>query len=81
MGVYGAATASLGDTSAALPRGAALLGEAVRRAATTQAIIDAFLVMAVFAALGMLLLMAQKAPPPNPAAPRLFSSPIPGSQT
>jgi DHA2 family multidrug resistance protein len=67
--LYEAATARLGDTSAALPRGADLLAGAVRQAATTQAIIDAFLVMAVVAALGVLLLMAQKAPPPNPAAP------------
>jgi len=69
VGLYAAATARIGDTLAALPRGALLLGGAVRQAATTQAIIDAFLVMAVVAALGTLLLMAQKAPPPNPGAP------------
>ena len=74
--LYGAASARLGDTSAALPRGALLLGGAVRRAATTQAVIDAFIVMAAFAALGLLLLMAQKAPPPHPAGPR----PILGSR-
>jgi len=81
MRVYGAATARLGDASAALPRGATLLGAAVRQAATTQAIIDAYLVMAVVAALGVLLLMAQKAPPPNPAAPHLLRGPLPGGQT
>jgi DHA2 family multidrug resistance protein len=81
MRVYGAATASLGDASAAAARGAMLLGEAVRRAATTQAIIDAYLVMAVVAALGVLLLMAQKAAPPNPAAPHLFLSALPEGQT
>jgi len=78
---YGAATARLGDASATLPRGAALLGDAVRRAATTQAIIDAYLVMAVVAALGVLLLMAQKGAPPNPAAPHLLRGPLPGGQT
>jgi DHA2 family multidrug resistance protein len=80
IGLYEAATSRLGDTSAALPRGASLLGDAVRQAATTQAIIDAFLVMAVFAALGTLLLMALKAPPPNPAAPHLLRDPLPEGQ-
>jgi DHA2 family multidrug resistance protein len=79
--LYEAATARLGDTSAALPRGALMLGSAVRQAATTQAIIDAFLVMAAFAALGVLLLMAQKAPPPNPAAPNVLLGARAGAHT
>jgi DHA2 family multidrug resistance protein len=79
--VYEAATARLGDTSAALPRGALVLGSVVRQAATTQAIIDAFLVMAAVAALGVLLLMAQKAAPPNPAAPKVLLGARAGATT
>jgi DHA2 family multidrug resistance protein len=71
--LYGAATARLGDTAATTTRGADLLASTVRAAATTQAVIDAYVVIAVFAALGMLLLIAQRAPSPDhPAAPRLL---------
>jgi len=70
IGLYGAVTARLGDAAAAAPRGSALLASQVRSAATTQAVIDGFVTIAAFAALGMLLLAAQKAAPPGPAAPR-----------
>jgi len=72
IGLYGAATARLGDAAAAVPRGSTVLAGAVRSAATTQAVIDGFVTIAAFAALAMLLLAAQKAPPPGPAAPRLL---------
>jgi len=68
--LYGAATSRLGDATAALPRGAVLLAGAVRRAATTQAVLDAFVAIAAIAAIGMLLLAAQAAPPPGPARTR-----------
>jgi MFS transporter, DHA2 family, multidrug resistance protein len=69
----GAATARLGDTAATTTRGAALLSSSVRAAATTQAVIDGYVMIAAFAALGMLLLAAQPAPAPDhPAAPRLM---------
>jgi MFS transporter, DHA2 family, multidrug resistance protein len=71
--LLGAATARLGDTAATATRGADLLASSVRAAATTQAVIDGYVMIAAFAALGMLLLVAQPAPSPDhPAAPRLM---------
>jgi len=71
--LYGAATARLGDTGATATRGASLLASGVRAAATTQAVIDAYVMIAAFAALGLLLLVAQRAPSPDhPAAPQLL---------
>ena len=68
--VYAAATARAGDVVSQAPRGAALLGSAVRQAATVQAVIDAYVAIAAVAALGMLVLVAQKAPPVGPASRR-----------
>jgi MFS transporter, DHA2 family, multidrug resistance protein len=68
--LYAAATARAGDAGNAAARGASVMGQVVRSAATTQAVIDAYVAIAAFAALAMLLLAAQKAPPAGPAAPR-----------
>jgi DHA2 family multidrug resistance protein len=71
--LLGAATARLGDPGATATRGASLLSSSVRAAAIAQAIIDSYVTIAAVAALGMLLLVAQRAPPPaHPAAPRLL---------
>ena len=68
--LYAAATARAGDVVSQAPRGTALLGSVVRQAATVQAVIDAFVAIAAVAAFGMLLLVAQTAPPVGPAARR-----------
>ena len=74
LGLYAAATARAGDPGNAASRGATVLGSVVRSAATTQAVIDAYVAIAAFAALAMLLLAAQKTAPAGPAAPRLLFS-------
>jgi len=73
--IYAAVTARAGDPQSGPERGAAVLGAVVRSAATTQAVMDAFLTIGLFAALAMLVMVAQRAPPLNPAAPRGLFSP------
>ncbi len=79
--IYAAATASAGDPSSAPARGAAVLGSVIRSVATTQGIIDGFIVIAVLTALTLILIVTRRAAPVGPAshvspfAPRNASPP------
>jgi len=78
---YAAATASAGDPSSAPARGAAVLGSVIRSVATTQGIIDGFIVIAALTALTLILIVTRRAAPVGPAshvspfAPRNASPP------
>ena len=65
---YGAATARAGDPASAFTRGAALLGNAVRSAALTQAIIDALVILAAATAITLLVIVTRRAAPQGPAS-------------
>jgi DHA2 family multidrug resistance protein len=70
---YGAATTKGIDPVSALARGELVLGNAVRAAATTQAVIDVFVSVAVLAAAALLIVVVRRAAPEGPAsAPPLF---------
>lgn len=72
---YAAVTARVGDTATASVRGAAVLGNVVRVAATTQAVIDCFVAVGGLTALTLLLLAIHKPAPLGPASPQpLFTS-------
>jgi DHA2 family multidrug resistance protein len=79
--IYAAATASAGDPSSAPARGAAVLGSVIRSVATTQGIIDGFIVIAALTALTLILIVTRRAAPVGPAshvspfAPRNASPP------
>ena len=64
---YAAATARAGDPSSAAARGAAVLGNVVRSVATTQGIIDGFIVIAALTAVTLILIVTRRAAPPGPA--------------
>ena len=65
---YAAATASAGDPSSASARGAAVLGSVIRSVATTQGIIDGFIVIAALAAFTLILIVTRRAAPVGPAS-------------
>jgi DHA2 family multidrug resistance protein len=70
---YGAATTKVIDPVSALARGELVLENAVRAAATTQAVIDVFVTVAVLAAAALLIVVVRRAAPEGPAsAPPLF---------
>ena len=70
---YGAATTHALDPGGAMQRGQALLGNAVRAAANTQAVIDGFVALAFLTAIALLVMVTRKAAPHGPAsAPPLF---------
>ena len=70
---YGAATTKVIDPVSTLARGELVLGNAVRAAATTQAVIDVFVTVAVLAAAALLIVVVRRAAPEGPAsAPPLF---------
>jgi MFS transporter, DHA2 family, multidrug resistance protein len=64
---YAAATARAGDPSNALTRGATVMNSTVRALATTQAIIDSFIVVAAATALVLIIIATRRAAPPHPA--------------
>ncbi len=71
---YGAATTRVVDPAAALARGELVLGAVVRRAATTQAVIDGFVAVGVLTAIALLMVVFRGAAPAGPAtAMPLFS--------
>jgi len=73
---YGAMTTKVVDPVSALARGELVLGDVVRAAATTQAVIDVFVVIAVFTAVALLVVVFRRRPPEGPAsAPPLFPVP------
>jgi DHA2 family multidrug resistance protein len=65
---YAAATTRAGDPASAPARGAAVLGGVVRSVATTQGIIDGFIVISALTALTLILIVTRKAAPPGPAS-------------
>src|SRR5262249_43222140 len=69
VGAYGAASTRTFDPAGAAQRGETLLGNVVRAAATTQAVMDGFAVLAFLTAVGLPILVSPKTPPPQPASP------------
>jgi DHA2 family multidrug resistance protein len=65
---YAAATASVGDPQSAPLRGASVLAGVVRQLATTQAIIDAMVLIAALTAATMILIVTRRAAPSGPAS-------------
>jgi DHA2 family multidrug resistance protein len=73
VSVYGAATTRVIDPVGAVGRGQQVLGNVVRAAATTQAVIDGFVVIGALTVGALLFLVLRSAPPEGPAsAPPLF---------
>jgi len=66
---YGALTTRTIDPPGAIERGRVVLGAVVRVAATTQAVIDGFIVVAVLAAIALLIVVFRSAAPEGPASP------------
>jgi DHA2 family multidrug resistance protein len=80
VSVYGAATTRVIDPVGAVGRGQQVLGNVVRAAATTQAVIDGFVVIGALTVVALLFLVLRSAPPEGPAsAPPLFR--VRGSNT
>jgi MFS transporter, DHA2 family, multidrug resistance protein len=69
VGRYGALTTRVIDPPGALERGHLVLGATVRSAATTQAVMDGFVAIAVLAAIALLILVIRSAAPQGPASP------------
>jgi MFS transporter, DHA2 family, multidrug resistance protein len=79
ISAYGAATTHDNDPVGALHRGETVLGNAVRAAATTQAVMDGFVAVAFLTAVALLIVVTRSAAPEGPAsAPRLFTKSGPG---
>jgi MFS transporter, DHA2 family, multidrug resistance protein len=75
---YGELTTHALDPAGALGRGRLVLGATVRSAATTQAVIDGFLVLGVLAAIALLIVLLRSGAPEGPASPLpLFPQPRP----
>ncbi len=73
---YGALTTHAVDPAGALGRGRLVLAAVVRSAATTQAVMDGFVAIAVLAAIALLIVVLRAAAPEGPASPvPLFSAP------
>jgi len=66
---YGAATTRVIDPVGALARGELVLGNVVRSAATTQAVIDCFTAIGVLTAVALLIVVVRSAAPEGPASP------------
>ena len=65
----GAITTPVIDPPGAIARGQLLLSAAIRSAATTQAVIDGFVAIAVLAVVALLIVVFRSAAPDGPAAP------------
>jgi DHA2 family multidrug resistance protein len=72
---YAAAAARSGDPNSAAGRALALLGGVVRSMATTQAVMDTFVVIACLASVALLLLALQRPAPHGPASPVIAGGP------
>jgi MFS transporter, DHA2 family, multidrug resistance protein len=80
IGAYGAATTRDFDPAGAMHRGELVLGNVVRAAATTQAVMDGFVAVAFLTAVALLIVVTRSAAPHGPAsAPRLFAPRSPAS--
>jgi DHA2 family multidrug resistance protein len=65
---YGAATTRVFDPTLAASRGATVLSAVVRSMATTQAVVDCFIVIAALAAIALLVLVLMQSAPLGPAS-------------
>ncbi|MGO8855602.1 MAG: MFS transporter [Steroidobacteraceae bacterium] len=65
---YGAVTTKVFDPVSAVARGELVLGNVVRAAATTQAVIDGFVAIAVLTAVALLIVVFRSAAPQGPAS-------------
>jgi DHA2 family multidrug resistance protein len=72
---YANATHAAGNAASGLARGAALLGSQVHLQALTEGVIDCFEAIAGLTAVGLLLMVAQKAAPRGPATHRSLFAP------
>jgi len=68
MRTYGAVT-TRADPSGAADRGVRVLDHAVRAAATTQAVMDCFVAVAILTAVALLIVVFRSAAPEGPASP------------
>jgi DHA2 family multidrug resistance protein len=66
---YGALTTRVTDPAGALDRGRLVLAAVVRAAATTQAVIDGFVAIAMLTVVALLIVVFRSAPPQGPASP------------
>jgi DHA2 family multidrug resistance protein len=66
---YGAATTHTLDPGGAVQRGQLVLGFVVHAAATTQAVMDAFVAIGVLAVVALLFMVSRREPPAGPASP------------
>jgi DHA2 family multidrug resistance protein len=69
MGAYGAATTKVIDPVGAVARGELALGNIVRVAANTQAVIDCFVIIGLMTAVALLIVVIRSAAPEGPASP------------
>ena len=69
IAAYGATTTRVVDPTGAAHRGELVLSSAVRAAATTQAVMDGFVVIGVLTAVALLLIDLRGAAPEGPASP------------
>jgi hypothetical protein len=65
---YGSVTTRVIDPGGATARGELILGSVVRSAATTQAVIDAFVAVGVLTAVALLIIVFRSAAPEGPAS-------------
>jgi DHA2 family multidrug resistance protein len=72
MSAYGSATTHAIDPVGAAHRGQLLLSNAVRAAATTQAVMDGFVAVGFFSAVALLIVVFRSAAPEGPASPSLL---------
>jgi DHA2 family multidrug resistance protein len=67
---YGAATTHIIDPTGANERGGAVLSATIRAAATTQAVMDGFVAIALLTAIALLIVVFRSAAPEGPASAR-----------
>ncbi|HEX3407137.1 MAG TPA: hypothetical protein VHS81_07855, partial [Caulobacteraceae bacterium] len=80
LNLYAAVAGRGAGPTVANGRALAALDQAVRRAASTQAVIDSFVVIAGLTALALLLVSIHRAAPPGPASPRPLLAGSAGAQ-
>jgi DHA2 family multidrug resistance protein len=66
---YGDVTTRVIDPVGAVSRGEQVLGNAIRTAATTQAVMDGFVAVGLLTAVALLILILRNAAPDGPASP------------
>jgi hypothetical protein len=76
---YGAATTRVIDPAAAVARGQSVLGNVIRAAATTQAVIDGFVAIGLLTALALLVVVLRSAAPEGPASAAPLFRPRPAA--